>query len=179
MNTRTTEKQLQSMLDVLNYAAETPKTTFNKDNPGQKWNIGHFQLDYANGRVGLVQITGPTGGCRIVIHGTTKGELWRCMHHMIDGIGIGSQKEIDKQWKRAMERGPIEAIEKENADYNRKDLVRKLTDRLVEIRACLAEAHQDELNRDHHGDKPETCSYCRAIKAAQPVVALAQEFLGE
>jgi hypothetical protein len=31
----------------------------------------------------------------------------------------------------------------------------------------LQEAHQDEIDDDHGGDDPGTCSYCRAIEAAR------------
>jgi hypothetical protein len=35
----------------------------------------------------------------------------------------------------------------------------------------LAEAHGDEIQNDHHGDDPATCTYCAAIKHAADLLA--------
>lgn len=32
---------------------------------------------------------------------------------------------------------------------------------------ALTECHQDEIDREHYGDKTDSCSYCKLIKQAQ------------
>lgn len=41
-----------------------------------------------------------------------------------------------------------------------KQIIERLKDNLLE-------AHQDELETDHHGDGPDNCSYCEVIEIAE------------
>lgn len=42
-------------------------------------------------------------------------------------------------------------------------------DALRDLRDCLSESHQHEVDNNHFGDGPE-CSYCRAIKKADAIL---------
>lgn len=42
------------------------------------------------------------------------------------------------------------------------------------ITRYMEESHSEEVNSDHHGDGPEGCSYCRAIKQARAALKKAE-----
>jgi hypothetical protein len=44
-----------------------------------------------------------------------------------------------------------------------------------ELRGALQEAHQEEIDNDHHGDGSEDCSYCSAIAEADSLLKQAGE----
>lgn len=49
-------------------------------------------------------------------------------------------------------------------------IIASLTDCLNRLIEDLTEAHQDELDRNHYGDKSGSCSYCRDIAEAKQAI---------
>lgn len=46
-------------------------------------------------------------------------------------------------------------------------MIRAENELLSELAQALKESHQDELNRNHYGDGPNRCSYCKLIARAE------------
>lgn len=86
---KVTKKQLESIIERINKAANTSLTYCDKvgDAPF-KSNIGHYHLDWAYGGVKLVQTDNECGGVRDITRSgfTTKGKLYHELEMFLMGL---------------------------------------------------------------------------------------------
>ena len=87
--TRIRQKDLEYLVDRINEATGSPKTTYTKtDKPPYKANIGNYHLDYAYGGVKLVRMVSEGGGISDISrcgYGT-KRELYNWMQAFLAGL---------------------------------------------------------------------------------------------
>ncbi|MCP4126784.1 MAG: hypothetical protein GY753_06950 [Gammaproteobacteria bacterium] len=81
---RITNALLQTRVDLINSTLGTPQKPWIDGKP-QAYCI---HLEYANGRVGLLQHSDAGSGCSHVLHGTTKRELFDQMDGILAGIRL-------------------------------------------------------------------------------------------
>jgi len=89
MSKRITESMLESVVNLINEAANTPKETYTKDESGKyKSNIGNYHLGYAYGGVQLQKIVNNGGGITTPLYTgyTTKRELYTVLNSFLAGL---------------------------------------------------------------------------------------------
>jgi hypothetical protein len=87
--TRTTMKQLNTLIEVINKEAKTPLSYCDRINdPPFKINVGHYHIDSAYGGYKLVQTVNDSGGIRTVTHSgyITKSNLYNELYAFLCGL---------------------------------------------------------------------------------------------
>lgn len=82
---RVTEKDLVSLVKRLNQVSGNPVESHTIVDGKYIANVGHYCLDFAYGKVKLVQQCTDGGGCRDVTSRGTKPEVYREIHRFMDG----------------------------------------------------------------------------------------------
>lgn len=87
MSNRVTDKMLENLCDIINAEMGTPSTkwTRHEDNRVTS-NDGHYGIYRCLGVCSMVQVVGEGGGVRVIIHASTKSELYGKMQVWRDGV---------------------------------------------------------------------------------------------
>ena len=87
MSNRITEKDLDEMVKQLNDALGYPDEPYSERSGQYTPNGNNYHLNYAYGRVGLLQMISDKGtGVREILGSGTKRELFDKIHSMLSGI---------------------------------------------------------------------------------------------
>ncbi len=87
---RVTEYELQSVVNGLNLMTSNPVETYRRDEQGELIaNVGNYHLDYAYGKVRLVQIDNSCGGIRTLTEYGTKRETYNAITAYYNGYIVG------------------------------------------------------------------------------------------
>jgi len=86
MNDRITNKQLESLCDLINQRTNSPMGGWQRVGNANVANVGHYYIDGAYGGVSLVRMVTDGGGVRTIIERSSKRELFYLMHAFLKGM---------------------------------------------------------------------------------------------
>lgn len=88
MSNRVTDKMLENLCDIINAEMGTPSTKWTRHDDERliTSNDGHYCLYRCLGVCNMVQVVGESGGVRVIIHASTRRELYEKMQVWRDGV---------------------------------------------------------------------------------------------
>lgn len=89
MTNRTTQKDLQAVVDRINRITNSPLIPWKRENNRNVAQIGNYHLDGAYGGYDLHRMQNEGGGCESLFHGHySKRELYNRMQSFIKGLEV-------------------------------------------------------------------------------------------